>query len=181
MFIFEFSKFYPTDYQHGRDFVADLDSFLAKIPKGWSYGIEIRNKFFLKPEYFAVLAKHGVAHVLNSWADMPSVPEQMALPNVFTNPDFAGARLLLKPGRKYQEAVDLFSPYESTKEDYPEARNAAADLIRRVFEKNALRRLFLYVNNRLEGNALLTITAILEILDGPNCNTNGEGHNDVKH
>src|SRR5579883_260804 len=28
MFFFEFSKFYPSDYQHGRDFIADLDNFL---------------------------------------------------------------------------------------------------------------------------------------------------------
>ena len=47
MFIFEFSKFYPTDYEHGRDFVADLDRFLGDIPKGWNYGVEIRNKHFL--------------------------------------------------------------------------------------------------------------------------------------
>ena len=33
--MFEFSRFYPTDYEHGRDFVADLDAFLGKLPKGW--------------------------------------------------------------------------------------------------------------------------------------------------
>jgi uncharacterized protein YecE (DUF72 family) len=95
MFIFEFSKFYPTDYQHGRDFVADLDRFLDGVPKGWQYGVEIRNKFFLKPEYFAVLAKHGVSHVFNSWADMPPVDEQLALPDSITTSEFAGARFLL--------------------------------------------------------------------------------------
>jgi uncharacterized protein YecE (DUF72 family) len=38
MFIFEFSRFYPSDYQHGRDFIAALDKFLGQLPKGWSYG-----------------------------------------------------------------------------------------------------------------------------------------------
>jgi uncharacterized protein YecE (DUF72 family) len=33
--MFEFSQFWPSDYEHGRDFVADLDSFLGKLPKGW--------------------------------------------------------------------------------------------------------------------------------------------------
>ncbi len=162
MLLFEFSKFYPSDYEHGRDFVADLDKFLGGIPKSWSYGVEIRNKFFLQPEYFAVLAKHGVAHVFNSWADMPPVNEQLALPGSITNPKCAGARFLLKPGRKYQEAVDLFSPYEKIKESYPEARSAASDLIKRVLKRNELRRLFIYVNNRLEGNALLSIRRIME-------------------
>jgi uncharacterized protein YecE (DUF72 family) len=161
MFIFEFSKFYPSDYEHGRDFIADLDKFLGNIPKGWSYGIEVRNKNFLHPEYFAMLAKHGVAHVYNSWADMPPVSEQLALPDSMTSEKFTGARFLLKPGRKYQDAVDRFSPYEKIQEEYPEARKAAAYLITRKFARNKQGKVFIYVNNRLEGNALDTIRGIL--------------------
>lgn len=165
MFIFEFSKFHVTDYQHGRHFVADLDRFLENIPKGWNYGVEIRNRNFLQPEYFAMLARHGVSHVFNSWADMPPVIEQLALSGSTTNPACTGARFLLKPGRKYEEAVKLFSPYNETREVYPEARAAAADLIRQVLIKQAIRKLFLYVNNRLEGNSLLTIMALLSMLE----------------
>jgi hypothetical protein len=91
MFIFEFSKFYPTDYEHGRDFLADLDRFLEGIPKGWNYGVEIRNKSSLKPEYFALLAKHGIARVFNSWTDMPPVNEQLALPDSLTTGVFGSA------------------------------------------------------------------------------------------
>jgi uncharacterized protein YecE (DUF72 family) len=92
MFIFEFSKFYSTEYAHGRDFVADLDRFLASVPKGWQYGVEMRNKNFLRPEYFETLKRHSVAHVLNSWGDMPPVNQQLAIPGSITNPEFAGAR-----------------------------------------------------------------------------------------
>src|SRR5438309_4067751 len=56
--MFEFSRFYPTDYEHGRDFVADLDSFLGKLPRDWPYAIEMRNRFWLKDEYFGCLARH---------------------------------------------------------------------------------------------------------------------------
>ena len=35
--MFEFSRFYPTDYEHGREFAADLDTFLGKLPQGWPY------------------------------------------------------------------------------------------------------------------------------------------------
>jgi uncharacterized protein YecE (DUF72 family) len=164
MFIFEFSQFYSTEYEHGRDFVADLDRFLTGVPKGWTYGVEMRNKSFLRPEYFDTLKRHGVAHVFNSWGDMPPVNEQLALPGSITNPEFAGARFLLKPGRKYQEAVDLFLPYDKLKEPYKEGRTAAAELINRVTLKQLIRKLFLYVNNRLEGNALLTIIAIIDEL-----------------
>ena len=30
LLMFEFSHFWLSDYEHGRDFVADLDSFLAR-------------------------------------------------------------------------------------------------------------------------------------------------------
>jgi uncharacterized protein YecE (DUF72 family) len=76
MFIFEFSKFYPSDYGHGRDFIGDLDKFLTGVPKGWSYGVEMRNKNFLRPEYFETLKRHGVAHVFNSWSDSSPVVER---------------------------------------------------------------------------------------------------------
>jgi uncharacterized protein YecE (DUF72 family) len=42
--IFEFSRFYPSDYEKGTDFVAELDKFFGNLPAGWPYGIEIRNK-----------------------------------------------------------------------------------------------------------------------------------------
>ena len=80
LLMFEFSRFYPSDYEHGRDFVADLDKFLAALPKGWPYAVEMRNSDWLQPEYFACLARHGVSHVFNNWQAMPPVSEQMALP-----------------------------------------------------------------------------------------------------
>lgn len=164
LLMFEFSRFSPSDFARGRDFVEALDQFLAKLPKGWQYGVEIRNRNFLHPEYFAMLARHGVAHVFNSWTEMPSVGEQLAMPESLTNPEFAGARFLLKPGRKYQEAVDMFQPYERIKEPYGGAHDAAAKLIQKALAKEVLRRLYVYLNNRLEGNALQSLLAILDRL-----------------
>ena len=92
LLMFEFSRFWPTDYEHGRDFIADLDKFLGQLSKGWPYGVEMRNRNWLKPEYFECLARHQVAHVYNSWDAMPAVGEQMALPWSRTNPDLVAAR-----------------------------------------------------------------------------------------
>ena len=41
--------------------------------------MEIRNRSFLHPEYFAVLRAHGVTHVCNQWTEMPTVEEQMGM------------------------------------------------------------------------------------------------------
>lgn len=154
--MFEFGHFYQKDFEHGRDFVAALDAFLGNIPQGWQYGVEIRNPSFLQPEYFAALHRHGVAHVFNSWTAMPSVSEQIAMPGSSTAEHFA-ARLLLKPGRKYDEAVKSFSPYSEIKEIQPEVRSAMKGLIQRPVKEPS----FIFVNNRLEGNALGTIAGVL--------------------
>jgi len=160
--MFEFSRFWPSDYAHGRDFVSDLDSFLGKLPKGWPYAIEMRNKHWLAPEYFGCLAKHCITHIFNSWDAMPPVSEQTALPGSHTNPNLIAARFLLKPGRKYEEAVKTFQPYNKVREPNPEAREAGKALIAEGKQAVPGRETFIYVNNRLEGNALETIDAMLD-------------------
>ncbi len=164
--MFEFSRFWPSDYEQGRSFVADLDTFLGKLPKGWPYAIEMRNKHWLAAEYFGCLARHGVTHVFNSWDAMPSVNEQMAIPGSRTNPQLCAARFLLKPGRKYEEAVKTFQPYDRVKEPNPEARAAGEALIAEGKAAKSGRQTFIYLNNRLEGNALETIGAMLDAKAG---------------
>jgi uncharacterized protein YecE (DUF72 family) len=162
LLLFEFSRFNPGDFARGRDFVEALDTFLAGLPKGWRYGVEIRNRDFLREEYFSTLTRHGVAHIYNSWADMPPLSEQIAIPASRTCAGFFGARLLLKPGRKYEEAVKLFSPYDRIKDPYPGGRTAAAHLIRTAASSGQRTTAFIYVNNRFEGNALESISAIID-------------------
>ena len=159
--MFEFSRFYPTDYEHGRDFVADLDKFLGALPPGWPYAVEMRNKHWLQPDYFQCLARHGVTHVFNSWTEMPSVEDQIALAGSETNPELVAARFLLKPGRNYEAAVKAFKPYTQIKEVNSAARQAGTYLIKRRKIENT-GKTFIYVNNRLEGNALETIEAMVE-------------------
>ena len=162
LLMFEFSRFYPSDYEHGRDFLADLDKFLGALPKGWPYGVEMRNRSWLQPDYFACLARHGVTHVFNSWDAMPAVSEQMAMVGSQTNPFLTAARFLLKPGRKYEEAVKTFAPYDSVKEKNEDARAAGGKLIAGGKTGAGKKKTFIYVNNRLEGNALETISAMLD-------------------
>ncbi|MBL9131434.1 MAG: DUF72 domain-containing protein [Verrucomicrobiaceae bacterium] len=164
MFIFEFSHFHPRDFGRGREFVDALDHFLGQLPPGWQYGVEIRNKSLLHPDYLAMLRGHGVAHVMNNWTHMPPVAEQWRMPGVLTTESFTAARFLLRPGRTFEQAVKLFSPYNATKEPYEEARAAAASIIESRAKAAELREVlpsFLFVNNRLEGNALLTVLAVL--------------------
>jgi uncharacterized protein YecE (DUF72 family) len=162
LLMFEFSRFWTSDYQQGRDFIGELDKFLGQLPKGWPYAIEMRNRNWLRPDYFECLSRHNVAHVFNSWEAMPPISEQMALTGSRTNPDLTAARFLLKPGRQYEEAVKMFEPYGRAKEENPEARAAGRALIFEGQAAGPKRRTFIFVNNRLEGNALTTISAMVE-------------------
>jgi uncharacterized protein YecE (DUF72 family) len=162
LLMFEFTQFRTADFAQGRDFVGALDGFLAKLPSGWPYAVEIRNRTFLQPEYFAVLARHGVAHVFNSWTDMPPVGEQIEMAGAFPNPGLFAARFLLKPGRKYEEAVNQFSPYEKLQEANPAGRTAGAKLVQRVRREGQRPQGYIFLNNRFEGNALASLAAIVD-------------------
>jgi uncharacterized protein YecE (DUF72 family) len=160
-FVFEFQTIARRGGLEPDRFAARLDEFLGRLPREGEYSVEVRNEEFLTPTYFAVLREHGVAHVLSSWTRMPSIGEQLDLPGVLTG-RFLVARALLKPGRSYAEAVDRFAPYDRIREPNPGLRR---DLARLVRTAAALRvPAYLLVNNRAEGSAPLTITAVARML-----------------
>ena len=96
---------------------------------------------------------------------MPSVSEQMALSGSRTNPGLVAARFLLKPGRKYEDAVKAFQPYDKTREVNEEVRTAGAALMVEGERYEPRRKTYIYVNNRLEGNSLETISAMVDLLE----------------
>ena len=139
--------------------MAHLDPFLGALPDSFRYGVEIRNQEFLTNEYFRCLRSHRVAHVFNAWTRMPEISDQMQLPEVYTA-DFTVARALLRKGRPYEEAVAKFSPYQRIQEPNEEVRQALRNLITRARGRNEPS--YIFVNNRLEGNAPQTIESIVD-------------------
>lgn len=139
-------------------FIDRLDKFLDQLPATFRYSVEVRNREFLAPRYFDSLRAHHAAHVFNSWTRMPPLAQQLSIPNSVTA-DFTVARALLRPGRSYEDAVKMFSPYDRIRDENPEAREALRELIRRMREER--RAAYIFVNNRLEGNAPETIRAVI--------------------
>lgn len=140
-----------------RGFVTAVDPFLAKLPEGFRYSVEVRNREYLTPRYFDCLKSHGVAHVLNAWTRMPPLDWQAKLP---VPASFTVVRALLRQGRPYEKAVAMFQPYDKIREESPETRDALREWIRRMREER--RASYIFVNNRLEGNAPETIRAVTE-------------------
>ena len=74
--------------------------------------------------------------------------------------DFTVTRALLKRGRDYERAVNLFQPYDRIQAENPRGREALRELIRQG--RKTGQPSFIFVNNRFEGNAPGTIEAIVD-------------------
>jgi uncharacterized protein YecE (DUF72 family) len=157
--IFEFGAFGPRSFAAADEFLSRLDPFLAALPAEFRYAVEIRNPEFLTTDYFSCLRGRGVAHVYNAWSRMPELGRQISLPGSATA-DFLVCRALLRRGRMYEDAVASFAPYTDVRDPNPEARESMRVLIGRAREDKKF--LFLFVNNRLEGNAPLTILSLVD-------------------
>jgi hypothetical protein len=79
--------------------------------------------------------------------------------------DFTVVRGVLRVGRPYETAVKMFTPYERVQDPNPRARETMRNLVERARRRRE--PAYLFINNRLEGNAPVTIDAL--------------GHGDMSH
>ncbi len=159
-FVFEFQSMRGKDLPDPLQWADQLDDFLKELPRDFRYAVELRNPELLTGVHGEVLKRHGVAHVFNSWTEMPSIGEQVDLGWTFPT-NFTVARALLKPGRRYSDAVKQFQPYDRVQEPVPSLRN---DLVRLVSQAHQRRvEAYILANNRAEGNAPGTIRAVARL------------------
>lgn len=158
-FLFEFQR-------HGmaaEEFCTRLDAFFGVLPKDFRYAVEIRNAGLLGPPYHEVLSRHGIAHVYNHWCYMPPLSEQHRRMGAFTAP-FTVLRLLTPLKMTYEAAKKRAAPYDKIVGELPEMRAQTVDFVRQAFVQKI--QAYVLVNNRAEGNAPLTIQALVDRLRG---------------
>jgi len=153
-FVFEFQAMRGRDLPDPLAWADQLDAFLAELPSGFRYAVELRNPELFTGLHGEVLKRHRVAHVFNSWTEMPTIGEQLQQPWAFSA-DFTVVRALLKPGRRYADAVKAFEPYDRIQEPQPQLRRDLMEMIREVLRRRI--EAFILANNRAEGNAPGTI------------------------
>ncbi len=77
--MFEFGTFSKTTFT-----AAEFTQAAGRVSRGsaggFRYAVEIRNSEYLKPDYFATLADHNVAHVFNAWTRMPDLGDASPAP-----------------------------------------------------------------------------------------------------
>ena len=74
-------------------FLERLDAYLAALPRNFRYGVEIRNREWIKEPLLSLLRRHQVAFV---WVELANMPHPLSLAerlDIHTT-DFAYARLI---------------------------------------------------------------------------------------
>ena len=142
------------------EFLARLEPFLGSVSRHFRYSVEIRNPEYLGPDYFSLLHSHNTAHVFNAWTRMPELLDQIDMPGAFTA-DFTVVRALLKKGRAYEAGREGVHALR----EGPGAEPRCSRGLRRIADRAWKTRqpAYVFVNNRLEGNAPGTIEAVVDV------------------
>jgi hypothetical protein len=106
-----------------------LHEFLARLPRGPVYAIELRNDELLTEAYGQALAAAGAFHCFNAWGRMPSVLEQRErLPAAAWSTRIV--RWLHRPGDTWDTARERFQPFGVLAEEDLARRDEIATLVR---------------------------------------------------
>jgi len=148
--VFQFPPQDPELLGRPERFAERLQRFLAALPAGPLYGVEVRNPGLLVPDYREALASVGAVPVLAAWGPMPSVPEQARR----TGAGRARAlvvRWMLHPGLGYEEARELYAPFDRLLHEDPGTREDIARLSTEALGEG--RSVYVTINNKAEGSA----------------------------
>jgi uncharacterized protein YecE (DUF72 family) len=147
--VLQFPYFARSVFSSSGRFFERLDRFLADLPPGFRYGVEIRNRAWLEAEFFALCAAHRAAAVLVDQAWMPHPDELGEIDPITT--DFTYIRLL--GDRKEIEA--LTTRWDREVID----RGARIERWARYLAQLSRRGLpvLVYVNNHYAGHAPTTV------------------------
>ena len=91
--LFQFGYFNKSKFKSGAEFLSLLKPFLKKLPKGYKFAIEVRNKNWLDLRFVDLLREHGVALALIDQGWMPRPWERKEDFDLITA-DFAYVRWL---------------------------------------------------------------------------------------
>lgn len=140
-----------------RDFARRLDALVATVPDDIPLAVELRDRALVSDDYVDVLRRRRVAHVYNYWTAMPPIAEQRRMVPLDALP-FVVARLLLRPGTRYEERKEAFKPFDRLVDPDPTMRAEVVALVREAIE--AAIPAYVLVNNKAEGSSPLTVREI---------------------
>jgi uncharacterized protein YecE (DUF72 family) len=144
--LLQFPYFNKQAFARGEDFTARLEPFLKKLPSGYSYALEIRNKNWLNERFLDLLRKKQVALALIDHPWMPLIPQLAAKYDVvtadFTYIRWLGDRKGIEEKTKHWDRIII---------DREDAMETWIPAIRRLLKRGI--RILGYFNNHYAGFA----------------------------
>lgn len=138
-------------------FLERLDAYLEGLPDRFRYGVEIRNKGWVREELLAILRRHRTALVL---VDLPYMPHPASLArdlDLFTA-DFVYVRLI--GDRKATEAAT--ETFDHIALDKSDSLARWADFLRPAVARGT--ETYAYANNHFAGHGPATIRELAALL-----------------
>jgi uncharacterized protein YecE (DUF72 family) len=142
------------------DFLARLAPFLKKLPKGFNFALEIRNKHWLNAKFADLLREHGVALAIIDQAWMPRPSQWFEQFDPITA-DFAYIRLLgdrkgIEAKTKVWDKVIIDRTAE-----IQEWIKYVQQIVRRGLP------VFVYINNHYAGHGPATVRLFQQLYETP--------------
>jgi uncharacterized protein YecE (DUF72 family) len=156
--LFQFPYFNKKTFAKPEDFLARLRPFLAALPKGYKFALEVRNKNFLGASLLDLLRQRGIALALIDHPWMPPVNQLFQTFDPITA-DFAYIRWL---GDRYG-IEKITKTWSKTIVDRSEPLSEWARACRLILKRGV--SIFAYANNHYAGYGPATVRMFEEIFD----------------
>jgi uncharacterized protein YecE (DUF72 family) len=155
--VFQFGYFNKQAFASLDLFLARLVPFLKKLPKGYRFAVEIRNRNWLVPKFVDALRDRGVALVLTDQAWMPRPAEWFARFDPITA-DFSYIRWLGDRKGIEEQTKSWDKVVVDRRRDLSEWARLCVPILRRGVV------VFAYANNHYEGHGPATLARFLDLL-----------------
>lgn len=153
--VLQFPYFSKKHFANSEQFFDKLDRFLGDLPGGFKYGVEVRNKSWIKAELAELLRSHNTVLVLADQAWMPHGDEVEKKFDPVTS-DYMYIRLI--GDRKEIETIT--KTWEKEVIDRSERLERWASLLARMYRRQISS--LVYVNNHYAGFAPATAKTLIQ-------------------
>lgn len=157
--LFQFPPIPPNLVGGRSGFLQRLHRFLAALPTGPVYAVELRTPAFLTEAYAELLEAVGATHCYTVHPSMAALKRQLAV----VPPYYQRAlvmRWMLHSGLEYEAARDRYRPFDRIVDEDPVTRGLIATTVLDV--SVAERPAFVIANNKAEGSAPLSLSLLAE-------------------
>jgi uncharacterized protein YecE (DUF72 family) len=158
--LFQFGYFNTSALKSGAEFLGRLKPFLERLPQGFAFAIEIRNKYWIDQKYADLLREHGVAMALidQSWVPRPwEMKQKLDL----TTTDWTYVRWL--GDRKGIEAET--KTWDKTIVDRKSDLKNWVEVLKQMVNQKKILKMFAFANNHYGGHGPATVKLFTELWD----------------